>query len=131
MENPTVVDRDDLGARVLEVPGETASHDPARIHQQRGSRLGGRAHRLTLLADQSVIGRQGHLMCRAHARRHLVDLDETDLRRLVGMRCSATRRQGERPSGTEQRSREPHSASSSARSRGTDVFSGRMPTLSA
>ena len=70
-------------------------------------------------------------MGRAHARRHLVDLDEVNLRRLVRIRSSAARRQGESPNGAEQRSCEPHSASSSARSRGTEVFSGRMPTLSA
>ena len=131
MENTAVVDRDDLGARVLEIPGETASRDPVDIHQQRRSRLRGRAHRLALLTDQSVIRRQGHLMGRAHARRHLIDLDEANLRRLVRIRRSATRRQRESPGGTDQRSRKPHSALSSARSRGTEVFSGRMPTLSA
>ena len=131
MEHAAVVDGDNLGAAIGKVPRETAPVHAVDRHEERRGSLGGRAHRLTLLANECLIRHQRHLMGRADARRHVVDLGEADLRWVVGERCTPARSQGESPCGTEQRSREPHSASSSARRRGTDVFSGRMPTLSA
>ena len=78
-----------------------------------------------LLTDQSVIRRQGHLMGRAHS-----PASSRTPRRGESASARPHTPQHHPPSGREppavpgQCSREPHSASSSARSRGTDVFSG-------
>ena len=57
MEDTTVIDGDDLGARVLKIPGETASRHAVDIRQDGRRRMRRGAHRLALLANQRVIRR--------------------------------------------------------------------------
>ena len=131
MEHAAIVDRHDLGAGLLQHPREAATRHAIDVNRHGGGCARTRAHRLALLAEQRLGRRQRHLVCRADARRDVVDLHKVDRGRLIREGGRPERAQRDRAHRAGQDAGEPHAASSSARRRGTDVLEGLTPTLSA